>query len=93
MCLWELNASGASSHCRLKRVQSHNETLPRCVAYTLQEPLKKELKTRTTNTGTTRSGKMAELCNSFVIVPKCNGMVCLCLDPGKTEPSVSRANT
>ena len=56
------------------------QALPRHVAYALQEPFKKAGKTSTTDNDIT-GDKTVEWCNSFVIVPKPNGKVCLCLHP------------
>ena len=55
----------------------------RCMAYALQKPFKEELKWLQELDIITPLGvdKMAEWCNSFVMVPKVNGKVQLCLDP------------
>ena len=56
---------------------------PRCIAYALQKPFKEELEHLQELDITVPLGvdKMAEWCNSFVLVPKANGKVQLCLDP------------
>ena len=56
---------------------------PRCVAYVLQKPFKEELECLQEMDIITPLGvdEMAERCNSFVLVPKANGKVTLCLDP------------
>ena len=46
--------------------------------------------TRTPNTGTTGVDKMAEWCNSFVIIPQLNGTGCLCLDPMRLNQALMR---
>ena len=56
---------------------------PRHVAYVLQKPFKEELECLQKMDIITPLGvdEMAEWCNSFVMVPKANGKVRLCLDP------------
>ena len=56
---------------------------PRHVAYILQKPFKEELEHLQKMDIITPLGvdKTAEWCNSFVLVPKGNGKVRLCLDP------------
>ena len=56
---------------------------PRHMAYVLQKPFKEELKQLQELDIITPLGvdKMAEWCKSFVVVPKANGKVQLCLDP------------
>ena len=58
---------------------------PRHVAYALQKPFKGELEQLQKMDIITPLGidKMAEWCNSFVLVPKANGKVQLCLDPAQ----------
>ena len=55
---------------------------PRWVAYALQKPFKEELECLQKLDIITPLGvdKIAEWCNSFVLVPKANGKVRLCLD-------------
>ena len=57
----------------------------RCVAYTLQKPFRDELDQLQVLDIITPLGvdKIAEWCNSFVLVPKANGKVRLCLDPAR----------
>ena len=56
---------------------------PRHVAYVLQKTFKEELECLQRMDIITPLGvdKAAEWCNSFVLVPKANGKVWLCLDP------------
>ena len=56
---------------------------PRHVAYALQKPLKEELQQVQELDIIMPLGvdETAEWCNSFVLVPKANGKVWLCLDP------------
>ena len=56
---------------------------PRCMAYALQKLFKKELEHLQELDIIAPLGvdKMVEWCNSFVLVPKANGKVQLCLDP------------
>ena len=56
---------------------------PRCVAYALQKPFKEELEQLQKMDIITPLGvdKMAEWCNSFVLVPTANSKVRQCLDP------------
>ena len=56
---------------------------PRHVAYMLQKPFKEELECLQKMDIITPLGvdEMAEWCNSFVLVPKANNKVRLCLDP------------
>ena len=56
---------------------------PRCVAYVPQKSFKEKLECLQKMDIITSLGvdKMAEWCNSFVLVPKANGKVRLCLDP------------
>ena len=55
---------------------------PRCVAYVLQKPFKEELEHLKKMDIITPLGvdKLVEWCNSFMLVPKANGKVRLCLD-------------
>ena len=56
---------------------------PRHVGYVLQEPFKEELEQLQKMDIITPLAvdEMVEWCNSFVLVPKANGKVWLCLDP------------
>ena len=55
---------------------------PRCIAYTLKEPLRKELERYQEQQIVVLLDvdKTAEWCNIFIIVPKPNGTFHLCLD-------------
>ena len=65
---------------------------PRHVAYVLQKPFKEELKQLQELDIIAPLGvdKMAEWCNSFVVVPKANGEVQLCLDPVQLNQALIR---
>ena len=65
---------------------------PRHMAYTLQEPFKEELEHLKEFDIIVPPGvdKMAEWCNSFVLVPKANGKVQLCLDPTQLNQALIR---
>ena len=65
---------------------------PRCVAYVLQKPFKEELEHLQKIDIITPLGldEMAEWCNSFVLVPKANGKVRLCLDPAQLNQALIR---
>ena len=53
--------------------------MPGCIAYTLQEPFKRSKRaTGTPNFGTLGVEETVKWCSSFLIVPKPNGIVCLC---------------
>ena len=56
---------------------------PRCMAYALQKPFKEKLEQLQEMDIIAPLGvdEMAEWCNSFVVVPKANDKVQLCLDP------------
>ena len=59
------------------------QALPRYMAYTLQKPFQKELEwlQKLNIIAPLGIDESAEWYNSFVLVPKGNGMVILCLDP------------
>ena len=59
---------------------------PKHVAYALQKPFKEELECLQKMDIITPLGvdEMAEWCNRFVLVPKANGKVRLCLDTSAT---------
>ena len=78
-----LGASKAHFHCSLSLTASHTKCHQGVVAYALQKPFKEELEYLQGMDIITPLGvdKMAEWCNSFVLVPKANGKVQLCLDP------------
>ena len=65
---------------------------PRHMAYALQKPIKEELKwlQELDIIAPLRVDKMAEWCNSFVVVPKANGKVWLCLDPVQFNQALTR---
>ena len=64
----------------------------RCVAYVLQKLFKEELDCLQKLGIITPLGvdEMAEWCNSFVLVPKANGKVSLCLDPARLNQALIR---
>ena len=68
---------------QLKPNSKPYQAQPRYVAYALQKPFKEELEHLQGMDIITPLGvdKMAEWCNSFVLVPKANSKVQLCLDP------------
>ena len=68
---------------QLKPKSKPYQVPPRHVAYVLQKPFKEELECLQKMDIITPLGvdKMAEWYNSFVLVPKANGKVRLCLDP------------
>ena len=65
---------------------------PRCVAYALQKPFKEELEWLQQHDIITPPGmdETAEWCNNFVLVPKSNGKVRLCLDPAWINQALIR---
>ena len=65
---------------------------PRHVAYALQEPFKEELRCLQEMDIITPLGidETTEWCNSFVLVPKANGKVRLCLDPAWLNQALIR---
>ena len=65
---------------------------PRHMAYALQKLFKEELKQLQEQDITAPLGEdmMAEWCNSFVVVPKANGKVWLCLDPVRLNQALIR---
>ena len=60
-----------------------NQAPPRCVAYALQKPFKEELECLQKIDIIIQLGvdETGEWCNSFVLVPKANSKVRLCLEP------------
>ena len=68
---------------QLKADSKPYQAPPRCVAYALQKPFKEELEHLQKMDIITPLGvdEMAGWCNSYVLVPKANGKVRLCLDP------------
>ena len=65
---------------------------PRCVAYALQKPFKEELEHLQKMDIITPLGvdETAEWCNSFVLIPKANGKVGLCLDLARLNQAIIR---
>ena len=65
---------------------------PRHVVYALQKPFKEELECLQELDIIVPLGvdKMADWCNSFVLVPKANGKVQLCLDPALLNQALIR---
>ena len=65
---------------------------PRCVAYMLQKLFKDELDQLQKLDIITPLGvdETAEWCNNFVLVPKANGKVRLCLDPARLNQVLIR---
>ena len=65
---------------------------PRCVAYALQKPFKEELECLQKMDIITPLGvdETSEWCNSFVMVPKANSKVRLCLDPVQLNQALIR---
>ena len=65
---------------------------PRCLAYVLQKPFKEELKCLQETDIITSLGvdETSEWCNSFVLVPKANSKVRLCLDPAQLNQALIR---
>ena len=65
---------------------------PRCVAYTLQKPFKEELRCVQDMDIITPLGvdEASDWCNSFVLVPKTNSKVRLCLDPAWLNQALIR---
>ena len=77
---------------QLKLVSRPYQVPPRCVAYVLQKPFKDELNKLQQLDIITPVGvaEMAEWCNSFVLVPKANGKVRLCLHPAWLNQALIR---
>ena len=65
---------------------------PRCVTYVLQKPFKYKLDWLQKLDISTPLGieETVEWCNSFVLVPKANGKVRLCLDPVRCNQALIR---
>ena len=65
---------------------------PRCVVYALQKPFKEELECMQKMDIITPLGvdEMVEWCNSFVLIPKANGKVRLCLYPPQLNQALIR---
>ena len=79
-----LGALKAHFHCNLSLTASHTMHHPG-MWHVLQKPFKEELECLQEMDIITPLGvdKTAEWCNSFVLVPKANGKVRLCLDPAQ----------
>ena len=64
---------------------------PRCVAYVLLMPFKDELERQQQDIiEPLRVNEISEWCNSFVLVPKANSKVRLCLDPAQLNHALLR---
>ena len=63
---------------------------PRCVAYTLEKLFEGELAKKLDIVTPLGVDKTAEWCNAFVLVPKANGKVRLCLDPVRLNQALIR---
>ena len=70
---------------QLKPDSKPYRALPRHVTYALQKPFKEELEHLQRMDIITPLGvdELMEWCNSFVLVPKTNGKIRLCLDPAR----------
>ena len=67
------------------------QALPRHVAYTLQKPFQDELERLQQDViAPLGVNETSEWCNSFVLVPKANGKVRLCLDPAWLNQALIR---
>ena len=77
---------------QLKPDSRPNKVPPSHVAYALQKLFKDELDMLQQLDIITPLGvdKIAEWCNSFVLVPKANGKVRLCLDPAQLNQVLIR---
>ena len=77
---------------QLKAESKPYQTPPRQVAYALQESFKEELRHLQEMDIITPLGidETSEWCNSFVLVPKANGNVRLCLDPARLNQALIR---
>ena len=91
MCLMELGAWKAH-FLQLKPDSKPYQAPPRRVAYALQKPFKEELDQLQKMDTITPLGVnvTVEWCNSFVLVPKANGMVRLCLEPVRLNQAFIR---
>ena len=80
---------------QLKPDSKQYQVPPRCVAYVLQKPFKDELDWLQKLDIITPQGvdKTVEWCNSFVLVPKANGKVRLCLDPAHVESGINQTHS
>ena len=91
MCLMELGASKAVS-LQLKPDSIPYQAPPRHVVYALQKPLRRNWTSYRKWDIITPLGvnETVEKCNSFVLVPKVNGKVRLCLDPARIDQALIR---
>ena len=77
---------------QLKPDSKPYQALPRHVAYVLQEPFKEEVRCLQEMDIIMPLGvdETLEWCNSFVLAPKANGKVRLCLDPAQLNQALIR---
>ena len=77
---------------QLKPDSKPHQAPPRCVAYALQTPFKEELRCLQEKDIIMPLGvdETSEWSNSFVLVPKANGKVRLCLDPAQLNQALIR---
>ena len=77
---------------QLKPDSKQYQAPPRCMAYVLQKPFKEGLRCLQEIDIITPLGvdKTSEWCNSFVLVPKANSKVRLCLDPAQLNQALIR---
>ena len=86
------NGIGCTFSFQLKPDSKPYQVPPRHVAYALQKSFKEELECLQGMDIITPLGvdEMAEWCNSFVLVPKANSKVWLCLDPALLNQALIR---
>ena len=89
MYLMELGASKAHSLYSSSQIANH---IKHHQGYTLQNPFKEELEQLQKMDITAPLGidKSTEWCNSFVLIPKANGRVRLCLDLARLNQALIR---
>ena len=87
-----LGASKAHSLYSSSQTANCTKCHPRHVVYALQNPFKEGLDQLQKMDIITPLGvdEMVEWCNSFVLVPKANGKVRLCLDPALLNLALNR---
>ena len=80
--MYLMTLGALKAHFLYRKRQTANHTTPLHIAYALQKPLQKELERLHQQDIITPLGvsETSEWCNSFVLVPKANGKVRLCLD-------------
>ena len=90
----ELGVLKAHSLYSSSQISKPYKAPPRHVAYALKKPFKEELEWLQKMDIIAPLGidELTEWCNSFVLVPKANGKVRLCLDPCKTKPGVNKTH-